>query len=347
MKLDSSKSNYALGCAFTLDQILMNFPYNKLSLTCQECKNIIGDNHRQVLVRRIFTECFKIVIDDIINNNITFWLPLTGQKKCNLHMRRVQGDEFKNMRKHNKWGDVDIIQSMFSGCEIGMFMLGNRTPRVKTVYVDNNRKNIITDNTNKGMPYGDSKYDKTIKDYYSIMYEKFPQVPKADMNRILIFSWKSIYLHNSYGGDVIIKSRDLWCYIGNLNSDSLKHFHYYIKKLIIKLRVLYRRKRVQWDGYYYFALTEHQYGEYIQQRNSRGRPRKYFKFNNIYLYQILDECKINEYSKKYIFRIPYISRLKIKVFLQQLITDKAELIDTREPLKFKDILVNYNDYMCL
>jgi hypothetical protein len=63
---------------------------------------------------------------------------------------------------------------MFSGCEIGMFMLGNRTPRVKTVYVDNNRKNIITDNTNKGMPYGDSKYDKTIKDYYSIMYEKFP-----------------------------------------------------------------------------------------------------------------------------------------------------------------------------
>ena len=62
------------------------------------------------------------------------------------------------------------------------------------------------------------------------------------------------------------------------------------------------------------------------------------------LYQILDECKISESNKKYIFRIPYIAELKYKYYIEDLKTDKAELILERDPLKFKDILVNENDY---
>jgi hypothetical protein len=34
-------------------------------------------------------------------------------------------------------------------------------------------------------------------------------------------------------------------------------------------------------------------------------------------------------------------------YLKELITDKAELIITREPLKFKDILVSTNEYEIL
>jgi len=32
-------------------------------------------------------------------------------------------------------------------------MYGNRTPRVKNIYVNSKLKNKITDNTNKGMQY--------------------------------------------------------------------------------------------------------------------------------------------------------------------------------------------------
>lgn len=39
-----------------------------------------------------------------------------------------------------------------------------------------------------------------------------------------------------------------------------------------------------------------------------------------------------------------ITTLKCKQFVRQLVTDKAELIITREPLKFKDILVYDNEY---
>ena len=338
---------YALGCAFNLEDILGNFPYKKLKITCKECANITGDNHRSSIVKKIFRYHVKLVIEDIIANNITYWLPLTGQKKCNIHMKLVRGDAFKNLRQAGKWEDIDILKSNFSGYQLSLFMLGNRTPRVKSIYLNKDYRDRISHNTNEGMQYGDGKYDKTLKDYLEQVYEAFPQVQKRDINTILVFSWKSLYLHNSYGGDTIMIDNGFWLYIGNLKKDPMDHFFYYIRKLTVKLRVLYRRKRKEWDGYYYFALSNTQYQHYLDQKKKRGRPRKYFNFGSVYLYEILDECKINEYYKKYIFRIPYISKLKIKQFVRDLTSDKAELIITREPLKFKDISVEENEYIFL
>lgn len=339
--------NYALGCSFSIDDILTNFPYKKLEITCEQCKTITGDNHRNILVKKVFKESLRLVINDIVDNNITFWFPLTGGRKCCMKMKRVVGEEFKNLRRGGKWKNVDIVKSMFSGYEVRMFMYGKRAPRTKTVYLNKEFRDRITQNTNNGMQYGDGKYDKNISDYYDQLYTIFPSVSKVDINRILNFTWKSLYLHNSYGGDTLVSDKNIWCYIGNLKKDSLKHFYYYIRKLTVKLRVLYRRKKVQWDGYYYFALSDSQYESLMAQKNKRGRPKKYYNFGSVFLYQILDECKINEHYKKYIFRVPYPTQLKIKQYVQELITDKAELIITRAPLKFKDILITKNEYEVL
>lgn len=184
----------------------------------------------------------------------------------------------------------------------------------------------------------------TIKDYYEEIYQRFPDVPKEDIRRILDYGWKSLYLHNSYGGDTLVSDNDLWCYIGKLKKDPLKHFQYYIRKLIIRLRVLYRRRKIEWDGYYYFGLSESAYQKYLEQKNKKGRPKKYFNYGKVFMYLLLDECKIAEHSSKYIFRIPYITKVNFKFYVPELITDQAELIITREPLKFKDILTYYNNY---
>ena len=57
---------------------------------------------------------------------------------------------------------------------------------------------------------------KEIKDYYESLCEKFPDVPEKDIKRILNYGWKSLYLHNLYGGDTLITDDSLWCYIGHL-----------------------------------------------------------------------------------------------------------------------------------
>ena len=337
----------ALGCSFNISDLFFNFPYKKLKLNCRDCLEITGDAHRSLLVKKIFRASMKIVIQDIVERNVTFWLPLTGDKKCNMHMKRVSGKDFQKLRQAGKWDDIDIVNSNFSGYEIGFYMLGKRTPRVKTVYVNKQTREAISRYTNMGKQYGDGNIDTKISDYYPQIYKQFPKVPQEDIKRILTFAWKSVYLHNSYGGDLLISGDSMWYYIGNLRKSSLQHFHYYIRKLTVKLRVLYKRKKIDWDGYYYFALSDSQYSNYISQKNKKGRPRKNFNFGSVYLYQILDECKINEHYKRYIFRVPFIARVKQKFFIKELISKDAELIITREPLKFKDILIHENKYEVL
>ena len=335
---------YALGCAFNTRDLFTNFPYKKLKLTGRKCFAITGDDHRYRLIRKVFKYFMQIMIADVVQNNVTFWLPLFGTRKCNIHMRKVQGEEFKRLRRAGKWKDVDITKSFFCGYTMSFYMLGKRTPRVKDVYLSKQYRDAIVAKTNQGFPYGDSKNDKTIKDYYEQVYAAFPDIEQSDINRILTFTLRSLYLHNSYGGDTCISYRNFWCYIGHLKKDPQQHFFYYLRKLAVKLRVLYKRKRIKWDGYYYFALSEEQYQNYLAQRKKRGRPRKYFTFGTVYLYQIFDECKINEYYKEYIFRIPVITILTMKRFVRNLVSDKAELIVTRKPLRFKDILIYDNEY---
>lgn len=183
---------------------------------------------------------------------------------------------------------------------------------------------------------------KTIQDYYDKISEQFPNIPKSDIKRILLYGWKSLWLHNSYGGDTLIQNQKFWFYCGRLMNNSFEYFDYYRRKLSLKLRILYRRNNIKWDGYYYFALSASQYENYLSQKNPRGRKRKNFTFEHVVLYQIYDECNISESQAVAIFRIPEPDILGFKRYKEKLVTSKAELVLERDPLKFSDILVtNY------
>ena len=117
--------------------------------------------------------------------------------------------------------------------------------------------------------------------YYEYIKEQFPEVTLKDIKRILNYGFKQLYLLNSFGGDVMIKDNDFWCYIGTLRNNSLKHFHYYKNQLTIRLRVMYKRKQIPWNGYYYFALSKPQYENYLSQKKQRGRPKKWFTFSKV------------------------------------------------------------------
>lgn len=185
---------------------------------------------------------------------------------------------------------------------------------------------------------------KTIDDYYEDVRKLWPRLPEKDIRRILNYGFRSLYLHNSYGGDTFIKDKDFLCYIGYLRNDSIKHFHYYAKKLSLKIRVLYKRRKIPWDGYYYFALSDPQIENYESQKRKRGRPRKWFEYGQVMLYKIKDECSLKEHNCRYIFRVPYTSDLGMTIFYRDYRTNKAELIEVRNPLKFEDILVTTHKY---
>lgn len=144
--------NYAVGHSFNVDEIFMNFPYKKLKLTCEDCKRINGNKDRDALVKKIFRDSVKVILSDIIDNNVTFTLP-TNKGTADIHVRRTYGEDFKKARKRGKWKNVDFLSSNFSGNELVLSMKRNVFSKEKIIYVDKNLKSKITENTNNGMQY--------------------------------------------------------------------------------------------------------------------------------------------------------------------------------------------------
>lgn len=146
--------NYATGHAFSLHDMFINFPVNKLKMTTEQCKEIYSDGNKRDLAASIFADSVKMVIDDIIDNNTYFQLPILGRTQAYLYMKKTQGKEFKKAFKKGKWNDVDFITSNFSGNQIALKMQSDkRLPREKLVYLSGKDKQRITDSTNSGKQY--------------------------------------------------------------------------------------------------------------------------------------------------------------------------------------------------
>ena len=78
--------NYATGCAFNLDEVLINLDKSKLNMTSALCEKINGDKHKDTLIKQICLEGMKLVLDDIIDNNITFELPTGSARKTQIRI---------------------------------------------------------------------------------------------------------------------------------------------------------------------------------------------------------------------------------------------------------------------
>ena len=186
---------------------------------------------------------------------------------------------------------------------------------------------------------------KTIKDYYDQMYELYPNVKKSDIKKILNFGWKSLFQHNNYGGDVLIRDNDSFIYFGRLMKDSGHWFNYYKKKLSIKIKILFKRRTrgIPWDGYYYFALDKQREKEFWAQKNTKGRPRTTFTFGPIILFKIKEECIAREAEKCIILRVPMNMDLGWHVFKRQSTLKNVEVVLQRNN-KLADILVTNNNF---
>lgn len=178
-----------------------------------------------------------------------------------------------------------------------------------------------------------------VNDYVDKVCEKFPEVPRNEIKRIMVYGWKMILLFTCRGNDVQIKDHNLFFFIGKIPNNALKVFENYKKKLAKRIEFMFRRTNAKWDGYYYFTRTENQYKEYLAQSKKK---KKIFK--NVFLFKVLEEIKIKDGGKPYIFRLAEDKTDRLHKYYEELKTDKAELIEVRDPLKMKDILVTENKF---
>ena len=178
-----------------------------------------------------------------------------------------------------------------------------------------------------------------INDYVKMVHEKHPELSEEEIKRILVYGWKMILQYVSFGNDVQILSQKMFFFIGKIPTSALTVFNNYCYKLARRIQYMFKRTKSKWDGYYYFARTENQYKDYLNQSK-----KKYKIFQNVKLYKLLEECKISEHSKPYIFRLAEDKTAWMSKFYKEIKSKNAELIIKRDPLKMQDILVSENKF---
>lgn len=186
---------------------------------------------------------------------------------------------------------------------------------------------------------------KTIDDYYEQIYAKFPYIPHSDLQRIVKYGWRYIYIINGRGGDVIVNPRNKdWFFMGKIVSDSLQHFYRYCIKLAKKIRLLSIWNKKEYDGYYYFGITKSRYEEIQKSKKTRGRPKVKFNYGNVILYKLFDECKLSNPHNEYFYRVPYPMDVGMTRYKPNFISKDAELILNRGKLTFEKVSVTNTKY---
>ena len=96
--------NWAIGWACNLNDLFVRFPYEKYK-TFRNWTKV----KKLQLVKRVFTESVKIIMNDIIENNVSFRLPSLGYRGGEIHMEGVRDSEFERARKNGKFKNVDFV----------------------------------------------------------------------------------------------------------------------------------------------------------------------------------------------------------------------------------------------
>lgn len=147
--------HYALGWACNLNDILVRFPYEKCK---QLIKNYKTKQQQKAKIKQVFRTSVQLILEDIIENNVTFELPTLGYYNGEIHMEPIKDSEFKRLRAKGKFEGIDFLETIFTGYQLYLYLSGKRdnflARRKYPIYMSKLYKDKLYENINNGRVYG-------------------------------------------------------------------------------------------------------------------------------------------------------------------------------------------------
>lgn len=146
---------YALGWACNLNDLFVRFPYEK-------CKSLISQYKTKQLqrqkIKQVFRTGVELILNDIIENNVTFEVPSFQYYKGNIHFEPIKGEEFKKLRAKGKFSGIDFLETLFTGYQLYLYISGKYdtflSRKKLPIYVNKFYKEKIEQLVNQGKTYG-------------------------------------------------------------------------------------------------------------------------------------------------------------------------------------------------
>lgn len=136
--------------------------------------------------------------------------------------------------------------------------------------------------------------------YYNQVQERFPQLSKKQIDKIIKYGLRSFVAHTKLGGDIFLTTTYYNAYFGRLYNQSKLFAHYYALKMKIKLRIKYKRRKQIFNGKYYFGLKQDEYDALF---GKFKKKTKAIHFERLTVYKMYEECIL--YKPDYVFEFEH------------------------------------------
>lgn len=315
------------------------YGYKKtISLTQYKAMGYKSRDEKEEILGNVFTDFIFFIIKNIILYNITFKFPSVGGF-ADIHMRTIEGEEFKKYRQKGKYLDINFLASNFKAYRPTLYRYDRQDSTkfwTTDIILDKNFQKELTQLINQEKQYYDST-PKGLDDYIMQFQQLYPNIKLDLLISIIKYGCRQIYYHAKKFRDVFIKSKTHYIYIGNIESYcGNKPQVYYGRQMRKKLEKLFVTKNIKWDGYYYFCLSKGEYKYYfrptlkmkkiMRMNGSRALNTKYFFFNyGKVLFKHPDIAYVYYRNSKYMVRVkatqdygnhryirPYIPLIKVE-----------------------------------
>jgi hypothetical protein len=108
---------YKTGYCFTSKELFDTFNLKLLNIPTTIVRKLKMDC-LQDLCGAVLTYCLYLIILDIIENNVTFALPLFGNREACFYVKTFDGENFQKAYQAGKFKGIDFLNSNFRGYQI-------------------------------------------------------------------------------------------------------------------------------------------------------------------------------------------------------------------------------------
>lgn len=248
------------------------------------------------IASEIFTYCLYMILLDVINNNSIFVLPLYWGRYAELHLKEISEERFKELYNRGCFNEIDYVLSNFTA-KVPVLTYKKRNGFYKDMPIHlygRFKQDLINCSESQ---FSNRCETKTIDDYIEKVKNRYTYINIQSIKKILNYGFNTIFRLIVKGADVRIKNDIYSFFCGKTFYDDEERKKYIRHKQIIKLRMTYKYKCIDYNGLYYFGLTENEYEKF----NENNRKIKNIP---IILYKIKEEIFLNK-EYKYFYSMTY------------------------------------------
>ena len=251
-----------------------------------------------------FKYCWKVILDKVIDDRVRFIIPNASEAYIDFEI--VNGDKFIQQRQNGRFSEIDFVESDFTGYFMNYYFKAKAYQKVIPIYLGGELKNKFLSGINSGIKYYTIK-NITINDILDEVCEKFQELPKSEVKRILVHGFRRLHSAIKFGCAISLVSKkygSCFAHIGKLTLIPDKQIKEYSIRRDRKLRKIEGWKKSDFDGYYYIGLNPTAFEKWCEDNHN---TRSVVKFDNIVPRKIQEELY---YKAKHL----HIFRFKLESF---------------------------------